>query len=203
MSLGIGQLTIDRFSPQTQQLPFFPVCAGLKVHNLIQAKTRDIFRSSWIADSIAAGKLLEMEPRYLLFATDATAAKVASKYDEFGDTYEDPINNVDELKELLSRVDVDSLLERYSRSQQTRGKADVQARLSPSKSRYQASNMAQLKTDMDNRYWQGDLETGETVRPRGGMFRGKVVYVDMPSLRSTSVEDHDGSRLKEADETSL
>lgn len=77
---------------------------GLRLGNIKKQGTLDVFRSSWLADSLAAGQLLPPLSKYVIHATPDTARAVANLKDRYGDSFVEDISEA-ELKQLLTRSD--------------------------------------------------------------------------------------------------
>ncbi|KAI9012368.1 hypothetical protein DFJ74DRAFT_300130 [Hyaloraphidium curvatum] len=162
-----------------------------KVANLIKANLRDIHKSDWVHASIAAQRLLDDSPRLLLHATAATSKRLAETHDGYGDSYVEEIGSVEDLKNLFDRVDVTVLLRKYQAEDDALAKRQRKA----SAIRFKWPTLSFLKNDAEIRYFEDE-------RPPGSIFRGKVVYLDLPSLQdeasSTGVKNEgkdDGSSI--------
>lgn len=59
----------------------------LRVENLIKTNTCDIIRPSWIQTCTSNSNLIQLEPRFMLFATSSTQQKFLHTIDKFGDHY--------------------------------------------------------------------------------------------------------------------
>ena len=78
----------------------------LKVANLIKTATYDIVKPDWVIDSVAAGAILPLEPRYMLFTTLYTQQQFLHDIDEFNDHYTKDVSSSglkDILKDLHNR----------------------------------------------------------------------------------------------------
>ena len=59
----------------------------VRVRNIIAARVCDVVTVPWVLDCVRARTRVPLAPKYLLFATDATAARLRTRFDAFGDSF--------------------------------------------------------------------------------------------------------------------
>lgn len=65
----------------------------------------DIIRPSWVFACVDTGKMIELEPRFMLYSTPITAGRIKQNVDRYGDSYQRHIES-DELSSLLRSIDL-------------------------------------------------------------------------------------------------
>jgi DNA ligase-4 len=65
----------------------------------------DIVRPSWIFECIDSGKVIDLEPQFMLYSTPATGNRIKQNVDQFGDSFRRTIG-IDELRYLMKSVDL-------------------------------------------------------------------------------------------------
>ncbi|KAJ3226677.1 DNA ligase (ATP) [Clydaea vesicula] len=129
----------------------------VRVNNLISGKRFDVIRTNYIYNCLNAGEVIQLNSRYLLFATDFTKAKLNSIADKYGDLYEEQLTE-SSLKELFFSMDMTSIEKKYRESEEFQ---------------YRGLKKKRRKTilEIEERYF------GLTPNP-GGLFRRVVAYLD-------------------------
>ena len=59
----------------------------LRVCNIVATGACDVVTVQWVLDCVHARTRVPLAPKYLLFATDATAAQLQTRFDAFGDSF--------------------------------------------------------------------------------------------------------------------
>ncbi|CAG8588571.1 7421_t:CDS:10 [Ambispora gerdemannii] len=73
------------------------------VKNLIKKEKCDIIHPRWITDCIEAGRVIPLNPKYMVFTTESTEIKFRQSMDEWGDSYVEEVTTED-IKEILDRM---------------------------------------------------------------------------------------------------
>lgn len=76
----------------------------IRVKSIIAKYDRCIIKPKWISDCIQRGEVLDLAPRYLLYANDFMRTNNFIKYDKFGDSYTKEVD-VSTLKDIMREMD--------------------------------------------------------------------------------------------------
>ncbi|CAG8778937.1 148_t:CDS:10, partial [Cetraspora pellucida] len=74
--------------------------SNFRIRKLAEAGQHDIVHPRWIEESISARRAIPLNPRFMLFITDATSHEFSTRMDQFGDSYTEKVD-IDTLKELF------------------------------------------------------------------------------------------------------
>ncbi|TPX53672.1 hypothetical protein CcCBS67573_g09676 [Chytriomyces confervae] len=75
----------------------------LKVSNLIKEGVFNIVKSKWLLDCVTANKLIPLQPRYMVYASEKTVAMFKRVNDKYGDSFTLDVSVAD-LKEIIKSV---------------------------------------------------------------------------------------------------
>lgn len=78
-------------------------CNTLRARNIASVNQHNIARVDWLLRCIAAHELLPWTPADLFHATPTVKEQLSAEYDEFGDSYTQPLTE-DSLKYVLERA---------------------------------------------------------------------------------------------------
>ncbi|KND05166.1 DNA ligase I, ATP-dependent (dnl1) [Spizellomyces punctatus DAOM BR117] len=129
---------------------------SLKVSNFKRSGQYDIVQSRYIFDCLAANEVLPLNPRYMLYTTEATKEKFKESIDKWGDSYTEDLRT-STMKELFSNMDIDAL----NKKRQRKADATTERNGTPS------DNIAEI----EERYFS-------MIAHEGSLFRRAKVYLD-------------------------
>lgn len=102
--------TITEFPRKNKTFAIIASEIQRKVKNYINEKIYNVIKVEWVVQNLTLKNPLKvmpnLDPSHFHFINDEMRNKFSSRFDQFGDSYTEPFKSSEELKEIVSRMDI-------------------------------------------------------------------------------------------------